>query len=177
MNNKKSLLIFLLGFLIILLAIFYISGTKNKAFISETSDSNNSTESSVDNKLNSSNEINVSSESVSIVDSSKTVELGDSSEGSNGSNSTSETIDTSLESIDTTNSSIENKELEDKNKKDELQSDWKTNFEKELKESYNVTVKKYEDLGNGLYGVYVNEIDTGDMPYVTVDSQTGNFHG
>jgi len=59
----------------------------------------------------------------------------------------------------------------------ELHSDWKTTFEKELKESYNVTIKKYQNLGNGLYCIYINTIDTGNMPYTTVDSQTGNFYG
>ncbi|MCA5014189.1 MULTISPECIES: hypothetical protein [unclassified Enterococcus] len=55
--------------------------------------------------------------------------------------------------------------------------DWKTTFENKLYENYQVTVKKYVDYGNGYFGVFVNEIDTGDNAYVTVNSATGNFHG
>ena len=34
----------------------------------------------------------------------------------------------------------------------------------------------HEDLGNGVYQVYV-EIDGKLVPYVAVDSATGNYHG
>lgn len=75
------------------------------------------------------------------------------------------------------NSSIKSSTEEGVADQTESSADWKINFEKELKESYKVTVKRYEDFGDGLYGVYVNEIETGELPYVTVDSKTGNFHG
>lgn len=55
--------------------------------------------------------------------------------------------------------------------------DWKTVFEKNLYENYKVTVKNYVDYGNGYFGVFVNEVDTGDQAFVTVNSATGNFHG
>lgn len=53
---------------------------------------------------------------------------------------------------------------------------WKTEFEKSLFENYNVTPVKYEDLGNGIYQVYV-EKDGKVIPFVTVDSATGDYHG
>ena len=53
---------------------------------------------------------------------------------------------------------------------------WKTEFEKSLLENYGVTPDHYEDLGDGVYQVYV-EIDGKVIPYVTVDSATGDYHG
>ena len=54
--------------------------------------------------------------------------------------------------------------------------DWKTEFEKSLWENYQVTPDRYEDLGNGVYQVYV-KIDGKVVPYVAVDSATGDYHG
>lgn len=53
---------------------------------------------------------------------------------------------------------------------------WKKEFEKSLLENYGVTPDHYEDLGDGVYQVYV-EIDSKVIPYVTVDSATGDYHG
>jgi len=53
---------------------------------------------------------------------------------------------------------------------------WKADFEKSLRENYNVTPEYYEDLGNGVYQVYV-KIDGKLVPYVCVDSATGDYHG
>ena len=53
---------------------------------------------------------------------------------------------------------------------------WKTEFEKSLLENYGVTPDHYEDLGDGIYQVYV-KIDGKVIPYVTVDSATGDYHG
>ena len=53
---------------------------------------------------------------------------------------------------------------------------WKTEFEKSLLENYGVTPDHYEDLGGGVYQVYV-EIDGKVVPYVAVDSATGDYHG
>lgn len=53
---------------------------------------------------------------------------------------------------------------------------WKTEFEKSLLENYGVTPDHYEDLGDGVYQVYV-EIDGRIVPYVAVDSTTGDYHG
>lgn len=54
--------------------------------------------------------------------------------------------------------------------------DWKTTFEASLLENYGVVPDHYEDLGNGIYQVYV-EIDGKVVPYVAVDSNTGEYHG
>ena len=48
--------------------------------------------------------------------------------------------------------------------------------EKSLLENYGVTPYHYEDLGDGVYQVYV-EIDGEIVPFVTVDSATGDYHG
>lgn len=53
---------------------------------------------------------------------------------------------------------------------------WKVDFEKSLWENYNVTPEYYEDLGDGIYQVYV-KIDGKTVPYVCVDSATGDYHG
>ena len=54
--------------------------------------------------------------------------------------------------------------------------DWKAAFEESLYSNYQVTVDHYEDLGDGVYQVYV-VIDGKTVPYVTVDSKTGDYHG
>ena len=53
---------------------------------------------------------------------------------------------------------------------------WKADFEKSLWENYNVTPEPYEDPGDGIYQVYV-KIDGKTVPYVCVDSATGDYHG
>ena len=53
---------------------------------------------------------------------------------------------------------------------------WKATFEKSLLENYGVTPDHYEDLGSGIYQVYVN-INGQIVPYVAVDSATGDYHG
>ena len=53
---------------------------------------------------------------------------------------------------------------------------WKQAFEESLWENYGVVPDHYEDLGDGVYQVYV-EIDGKLVPFVTVDSATGDYHG
>ncbi len=53
---------------------------------------------------------------------------------------------------------------------------WKTALEEELLEKYGVTTEYYEDLGDGIYQVYV-EVGGEVVPFVTVDSATGDYHG
>lgn len=60
--------------------------------------------------------------------------------------------------------------------KDTGSDDWKAEFERSLLENYGVTPDHYEDLGNGIYQVYV-KIDGKVVPYVTVNSATGDYHG
>ena len=53
---------------------------------------------------------------------------------------------------------------------------WKAAFEKSLLENYGVKPDHYEEKENGVYQVYV-EIDGKVVPYVAVDSATGDYHG
>ena len=53
---------------------------------------------------------------------------------------------------------------------------WKVEFEKSLLDNYGVKPDHYEELENGVYQVYV-EIDGKIVPYVAVDSATGDYHG
>ena len=52
---------------------------------------------------------------------------------------------------------------------------WKTEFEKSLLENYGVVPDHYEDLGDGIYQVYVM-IDGKVIPYVTLDLPTSFLH-
>ena len=59
---------------------------------------------------------------------------------------------------------------------DEVSEDeaWKEDLEKSLFENYGVIPKYYEDLGAGIYQVYV-EVGGEIVPLVTVDSATGDY--
>ena len=59
---------------------------------------------------------------------------------------------------------------------DEVSEDeaWKEDLEKSLLENYGVIPKYYEDLGAGIYQVYV-EVGGEIVPLVTVDSATGDY--
>ena len=94
-------------------------------------------------------------------------------------------IENSLESVEiipSTDTGISSGEDTSEDKKTPINEDtaaddaWKVEFEKSLLENYGVTPDHYEDLGNGIYQVYV-EIDGKVVPYVAVDSATGNYHG
>jgi len=54
---------------------------------------------------------------------------------------------------------------------------WVDTFEKELYKGYRVTPSRYKNIGNGNWEVWVKEADTGNNPYVTVNQNTGDFHG
>lgn len=53
---------------------------------------------------------------------------------------------------------------------------WKAEFEQSLLENYGVAPNHYEYLEDGVYQVYV-EINGNVIPYVAVDSATGDYHG
>lgn len=53
---------------------------------------------------------------------------------------------------------------------------WKTALSDDLFEKYGVRPEYYEDLGDGIYQVYV-KLDGKVVPFVTVDSATGDYHG
>ena len=88
----------------------------------------------------------------------------------------------SVENIPSTDTGISPGEDTSEDKKTPINEDtaaddaWKVEFEKSLLENYGVTPDHYEDLGNGVYQVYV-EIDGKVVPYVAVDSATGDYHG
>lgn len=58
----------------------------------------------------------------------------------------------------------------------DVPDNWQELFEAALLEAYEVIPNSYDDLGNGLYTVYVT-IDGESVPYVTVNSRTGWYHG
>ena len=53
---------------------------------------------------------------------------------------------------------------------------WKAALADELFEKYGVLPEYYEDLGDGIYQVYV-EVGGEVVPFGTVDSATGEYHG
>lgn len=53
---------------------------------------------------------------------------------------------------------------------------WQTALAESLMENYGVLPEYYEDLGDGIYLVYV-EVGGEIVPFVTVDSATGEYHG
>lgn len=53
---------------------------------------------------------------------------------------------------------------------------WKEALAESLFENYGVLPESYEDLGDGIYQVYV-EVGGEVVPFVTVDSATGEYHG
>jgi hypothetical protein len=93
--------------------------------------------------------------------------------------------DVSTEDLQNWNGILDSSEIEEgmtirvdgPNEEQAQKEEWQWDFERNLYEGYGVTVREYEDIGDGYYGVHVNEHDTGDLYYVTVDSETGDFHG
>ena len=53
---------------------------------------------------------------------------------------------------------------------------WKEALAEDLFQKYGVLPEYYEDLGDGFYLVYV-EVGGEILPFVTVDSATGDYHG
>ena len=58
----------------------------------------------------------------------------------------------------------------------EEEEPWKAALAEDLLEKYGVLPEFYEDLGGGIYQVYV-EVGGEVVPFVTVDSATGDYHG
>ena len=56
------------------------------------------------------------------------------------------------------------------------QEPWMAAFGEELFRQYGVLPEYYENLGDGRYAVYV-EVGGEVVPFVTVDSATGDYHG
>lgn len=53
---------------------------------------------------------------------------------------------------------------------------WKAEFEADLRKNYGVDVDHYEFIGGTSYQAYVR-INDEIVPYVCIDSATGNYHG
>ena len=53
---------------------------------------------------------------------------------------------------------------------------WKAALAEDLFQKYGVLPEYYEDLGDGIYLVYV-EVGGEIVPFVTVNSATGDYHG
>ena len=53
---------------------------------------------------------------------------------------------------------------------------WKAALAEDLFQKYGVLPEYYEDLGDGIYQVYV-EVGSEIVPFVTVNSTTGDYHG
>lgn len=53
---------------------------------------------------------------------------------------------------------------------------WKAEFEADLRKNYGVEVDHYEFIGGTSYQAYVR-INGEIVPYVCIDSATGNYHG
>ena len=58
----------------------------------------------------------------------------------------------------------------------DVKTDWKATFEAVLMKERGVKPDHYENLGNGIYEVYV-EKDGKVIPYAILDSETGEYHG
>ena len=57
-----------------------------------------------------------------------------------------------------------------------VSDNWKSLFENDLMDADSVTPDHYEDLGDGSFQVFV-KVDGKTVPYVTVNSRTGWYHG
>lgn len=53
---------------------------------------------------------------------------------------------------------------------------WKVTLAEDLFQQYGVLPEYYEDLGDGIYQVYV-EVGGEILPFVTVNAATGDYHG
>lgn len=82
------------------------------------------------------------------------------------------TEDTSTDAELTTKNVVSTTNAEKKSDKEA----WKTAFEADLLQKYGAVPEYYEDLGNGIYQVYV-KIDGKVVPFVAVNSATGDYHG
>lgn len=88
-----------------------------------------------------------------------------------------ETNNSTVQTDKDNNSDLQSKDNSSKEgEKDEQKEQWKVAFEKSLFENYQAVPEYYEDLGDGIYQVYV-KIDGKVVPYVTVNSKTGDYHG
>ena len=65
---------------------------------------------------------------------------------------------------------------EDGSEEDSEEAPWQTALAEDLLDKYGVLPEHYEDLGDGIYQVYV-EIGGEIVPFVAVNAATGDYHG
>ena len=122
--------------------------------------------------------IQVSSETVTTTEVTTTTENETTTESVTESN----TPDSILQSEGSNTGKTEPAATEAKTTESQLQEgepsddSWKEEFEKTLYEEYGVVPDHYEYIGNDVYQVYV-KIDGKIVPYVAVNWKTGDFHG
>ncbi len=122
--------------------------------------------------------IQVSSETVTTTEVTTTTENETTTESVTESN----TLDSTLQSEGSNTGKMEPAATEAKTTESQSQEgepsddSWKEEFEKTLYEEYGVVPDHYEYIGNDVYQVYV-KIDGKIVPYVAVNWKTGDFHG
>ena len=78
--------------------------------------------------------------------------------------------------LDNLMTAIRQAEAQNKGDGDSAEEPWKTALAEDLLVKYGVLPEYYVDLGDGIYQVYV-EVGGEVVPFVTVDSATGDYHG
>lgn len=122
--------------------------------------------------------IQVSSETVTTTEVTTTTENETTTESVTESN----TPDSTLQSEGSNTGKMEPAATEAKTTESQSQEgepsddSWKEEFEKTLYEEYGVVPDHYEYIGSDVYQVYV-KIDGKIVPYVAVNWKTGDFHG
>ena len=126
--------------------------------------------------------IQVSSETVTTTEAATEVTTTTENETTTESVTESNTPDSILQSEGSNTGKTEPAATEAKTTESQLQEgepsddSWKEEFEKTLYEEYGVVPDHYEYIGNDVYQVYV-KIDGKIVPYVAVNWKTGDFHG
>ena len=82
----------------------------------------------------------------------------------------------STAALDNLVTAIRQAEAQNKENEDSEEESWKAALAEDLLEKYGVIPEYYVDLGEGIYQVYV-EVGGEIVPFVTVDSATGDYHG
>ena len=126
--------------------------------------------------------IQVSSETVTTTEAATEVTTTTENETTTESVTESNAPDSTLQSEGSNTGKTESAATEAKTTESQLQEgepsddSWKEAFEKTLYEEYGVVPDHYEYIGNDVYQVYV-KIDGKIVPYVAVNWKTGDFHG
>ena len=122
--------------------------------------------------------IQVSSETVTTTEVTTTTENETTTESVTESNTPDSTLQSEGSNTEKTEpAATESQTTESQSQEGEPSDDsWKEEFEKTLYEEYGVVPDHYEYIGNDVYQVYV-KIDGKIVPYVAVNWKTGDFHG